>query len=287
MNRIEKMPPDNWLEQLEEWKMEAETTLKLLKKEMNRKNKGNLISENQITETSTKTKISCSISNGHLQFFTRKKENEKWIKKYYHLNEKKSIIEQLQQEYCKQLIERIESNLRLMNTFIVRYKRSRAWTYFQNLPTTKQMILTPIILPDKMFAEKWQTEEYAHKEFSPGTPEHYTSKKERVRSKSEVIIADTLAFSKIPYKYEMPLQLGETTIHPDFCCLNLRTRKEILWEHLGMMDDADYVSKFFQRLSKYENHGYFLGQELIITWETKDIPFNKEKAKEMIQKFLI
>ncbi|MFQ9213592.1 MAG: hypothetical protein ACLR4C_08105 [Eubacterium ventriosum] len=41
--------------------------------------------------------------------------------------------------------------------------------------------------------------------------------------------------------------------------LNRKTRKEIYWEHLGMMDDADYVEKAIKKIELYEKMGYFKG----------------------------
>ena len=50
--------------------------------------------------------------------------------------------------------------------------------------------------------------------------EYYTIKGERVRSKSEKIIADELYRYQIPYKYEFPLTLAthnrNIQLYPDF-----------------------------------------------------------------------
>lgn len=54
--KLKKMPPDTWLEQLKEWKKEAESTLRLLKKEYNRKFK---------TEQPAHITITGSISHGY------------------------------------------------------------------------------------------------------------------------------------------------------------------------------------------------------------------------------
>jgi hypothetical protein len=45
---------------------------------------------------------------------------------------------------------------------------------------------------------------------------HRTSRREMVRSKSEVIIADRLAAHGIDYTYEQPLTIGNVTKYPDF-----------------------------------------------------------------------
>ena len=66
----------------------------------------------------------------------------------------------------------------------------------------------------------------------------YTSKGERVRSKSEVIIADVLNREGVPYRYEYPIYIkGIGKIYPDFTVLNIGIRKEMIWDHFGMMDD--------------------------------------------------
>lgn len=79
-------------------------------------------------------------------------------------------------------------------------------------------------LTDKRF-------EYRGKGFDESTSEFYTAKGEKVRSKSEVIIADVLSREGIPYRYEYPLYLkGIGKVHPDFTVLNVKQRKEIYWE---------------------------------------------------------
>ena len=65
--------------------------------------------------------------------------------------------------------------------------------------------------------------------------EFYSNNGVRVRSKSELIIANLLEQYDVPYKYEMPLSLDENGIvRPDFIALNVRLRSEYVWEHLGM-----------------------------------------------------
>lgn len=50
---------------------------------------------------------------------------------------------------------------------------------------------------------------------------------ERVRSKSEKILADYFYRRKIPYKYECPLTLkGVGTVYPDFTFLSPKTKKK-------------------------------------------------------------
>lgn len=281
MTRIERMQPDTWLTELEKWKKEAEQTLSLLRKEQNRQNNAK---ENK--QQSSSPKVSVTQSHGKPQFFTREKENKKWIKKYYKKAQRKYAQQILQEEYINNTIIKLEKNIKLIEKFTTEYKQNRAWTYYENLPSIQQQVLTPVLLPQQTYLEKWEKEPYTQKQFYIDDLKHYTTKNEQVRSKSEVIIADTLNSMGIPYKYEKPLTLGNHTIHPDFTCLNPRTRKEIIWEHFGLMDDPQYAANSCKKLQTYQNSGLFLGQEIIISWETTTSPFTKFQAQQIASKYL-
>ena len=117
--------------------------------------------------------------------------------------------------------------------------------------------------------------------------EYYTDKGERVRSKSEILIANALNRNHIPYRYECPLYLaGYGTIHPDFTVLNVRLRKEMYWEHLGMMDEPEYIEDALNRISLYEKNHYFPGDRLILTHETLRHPLNSKNIENMIFQYL-
>ena len=65
-----------------------------------------------------------------------------------------------------------------------------------------------ILQPVLFLLGQWRREEYRGKEFKEGDPVVYSDRGERVRSKSEKILADYLYHHNIPYKYEKPLQLS-------------------------------------------------------------------------------
>jgi len=109
-----------------------------------------------------------------------------------------------------------------------------------------------------------------------------------VRSKSEKIIADTLERRGIPYRYEAPLILQDgVTVYPDFSLLNVRRRKEYIWEHLGMMDNEDYARSAVTKLNSYINSGFFPGEQLILTMESQKTPLGTKTIERMIERYLI
>lgn len=58
------------------------------------------------------------------------------------------------------------------------------------------------------------------------------------------------------------------------------------WEHLGMMDDDSYVEKALQKIASYEQNGFFPGENLILTYETRQNPINQKLVLLMIQHYL-
>ena len=154
-----------------------------------------------------------------------------------------------------------------------------------------QLLIHPVRTPDSLYVQEWQAVSYKGKDFSAELPEYLTARGERVRSKSENIIADTLLRLKVPYRYEYPINLktknGERlTLYPDFTCLNLRTRKELYWEHFGMMDNSEYSEHAVQKLRLYEQNGIVSGKNLIITTETATLPINTKQIELLAKSYL-
>jgi len=71
---------------------------------------------------------------------------------------------------------------------------------------------------------------------------HETLATEMVRSKSEVIVANTLDSLKVEYVYEEELRMADGSSRlPDFT-IRPTGRLPIYWEHLGMLDRANLVA---------------------------------------------
>lgn len=114
-----------------------------------------------------------------------------------------------------------------------------------------------------------------------------TLKGDRVRSKSEAMIADELFRSKIPYIYEKKLVVGTETFSSDFTVMNKRTGQVYIWEHFGKMNDPKYVeNNCIYKMNKYLRAGYVPGINFITTYEDIKNPFYPVKATKMIDMYL-
>ena len=76
-------------------------------------------------------------------------------------------------------------------TFTV-YNKTDLEEIFYKYTADRQELVVPRYISDEDYAKKWEEISYQRKTFAEGTAEIYTVKGERVRSKSEKIIADAL-----------------------------------------------------------------------------------------------
>lgn len=223
-----------------------------------------------------------------------------------------------QKDYDKCALKELQRELFVIDKFLKEYQPECLNAVYGNLAPERQRFLQPVCLPDEEFAEQWLAVKYSGKGMAVDAPLLETSRGERVRSKSEVIIADTLDRLKIPYRYEFPHQLkvrrnsrgrGDAlhnplgnkqdvgrqhdssrrtvTFHPDFTCLNIRTRREFIWEHFGRMDDSEYIAETLGKFETYIANGIFPGESLIFTMETQERPLNPATVEALAKKFLL
>lgn len=201
-----------------------------------------------------------------------------------------------QKDYDSLVLAKAEHMIGVLERFASLYNPSVFDDAYLNQCEGRRNIVSPVHLSDDDFKRLWQAVPYEGKSFAEKSPDLRTSLGEFVRSKSEVIIADTLAHYGVPYRYEYPHHLlenssqvleREITIYPDFTCLNVRTRKEFVWEHFGLMDDADYAKSAVHKRELYEKNGFFAGKNIIFTEETSERPLDSARVARLVERFLV
>lgn len=221
-----------------------------------------------------------SVSNNTTQYYLVKQGETSKRGKYLSKKKMDFIKSLAQRDYNQEIKGLIEERINLINQYLA---LGSFKSVYDSMLEKKKLLVHPIELFDEEFLEEWECEEYYGLDFEEDAPEIYTQKGERVRSKSEKIIADFLYQCGIPYKYEHPLVLGGMTVYPDFTLLDLKNRKEIYLEHLGMMDDLEYMEKALKKMNSYQREGYYLGEQLMITYETMRLPFDSRSFEGMIK----
>lgn len=274
MKKFEQIPPALWEEELLIW----QNNLKEALQQLNSKPK------NLPKELKGRLRID-SKKRGTQFYYVEGKQ-----KKYFSNKQKELIREMLQEDYDQKVIEALKKEIKTVSKFLSQWKKGQAKNVYKKMVPARQQLVTPLTLPAPLYAQKWQSILYKGNPSHPENAIYQTQRGERVRSKSEVLIADTLLRLGISYRYEYPIRLsgvsgsaggrgtvGANTVYPDFTCLNLRTRQEYIWEHLGMMDDLEYAAKSAIKLANYEKSGIFLGHKLIISMETANIPLTPQR----------
>ena len=214
--------------------------------------------------------------------------NQEGKRRYAREKDQKLVQKLCQKDYDQRILDKAQKELKELERLYKNYDIKAYESVYENLHPVRQKLINPIWIPDDEYVKQWEAVPYTPKGFEPDYPEYYTDKGERVRSKSEILIANALKKHKIPYRFEYPLQLDSysPTIHPDFTVLNVRTRKEYLWEHMGKMDKEGYRDYALNRIIDYEKHGIFPGDKLILTHETLNNPLNSKIIEKNILHYL-
>lgn len=191
-----------------------------------------------------------------------------------------------QKEYDRKVIDVLRGEHSALCDFLEKFHPEHVDEIFRLLSVLRKSLVTPIRMIDEEYIEQWLRLEYEKKGFAADAPELLTSRNLRVRSKSEIMIAEGLYRYKIPFRYEFPIQIYEHgMVYPDFQCLDLRTRTVIIWEHFGMMSDPAYAEQVARKLEKYNKADFYIGYNLIVTFETNNQPLNSKEIEQTIKRY--
>lgn len=193
-----------------------------------------------------------------------------------------------QKDYDRKILTLLHSEKNAICEFLQNFHPEEVDEVFRSLSELRKPLVTPIRLPDEEYFRQWLSVEYEKMGFAPDAPEHLTAGNQRVRSKSEIMIADALTRDRIAFRYEYPILIeGLGYVHPDFLCLHPVTRQVVLWEHFGMMDDPSYADQTTNKIEKYCNAGYHLGYNFIATFETSKHPLPSRHIEQIIQRYFL
>ncbi|MBP3895404.1 MAG: hypothetical protein J6D07_02955 [Mogibacterium sp.] len=110
---------------------------------------------------------------------------------------------------------------------------------------------------------------------------------EKMRSGAEMYIASRLDHFGMPYKYEASTGIPDISYIPDFTIMRPRDRKIIYWEHLGKINDREYVQNNIHKLSVYIEYGICPWDNLILTYNNNSGGFDGRLIDSMINGWLL
>lgn len=144
----------------------------------------------------------------------------------------------------------------------------------------------PVLFPaGKISDDEWAAAAAPRNGFRPGDYRYETKRGEKVRSKSELMIADVLFEAGLDYRSDCLLMVGGLPMYPDFQILRRSDHRVILWEHNGFIGDEGYVYRSYARLETYNRAGYYIGENLIVTSESASMPLTRSEIFERLRMF--
>lgn len=216
--------------------------------------------------------ITVSKVDNHFRYYRTREGRREYLGK-----DSIEIIKKLAlKKYCKTMVSVI-NEFRAECTLLAEDNEffKKLGNVYYRLHKEIRQYVEPFVLPEDLFVKQWLCKEITQNPYGYGNTEFYTENNERVRSKSELIIADRLKKAGIPYRYEKELVLSNgMKYYPDFTILDVASRKELYIEHCGMMDNPEYRTAFYKKMANYAVSGITTGKNLILFFEEKDSSLN-------------
>ena len=167
-------------------------------------------------------------------------------------------------------------------------KTKRFETVFSCLRKERKQLVKPLdtTIPEKV--ADWIAINDVSLPIKPGKYGIKTKRGDFVRSKAEMRIADALYEANIPYKMDVEFGVDNFKSYwVDFQIMNPNTGEMYYWEHLGMMDNQEYVAKNIKKLDYYASKGLYPCRNLILTFENNEIKLAENHVQRIIRDLLI
>ncbi|MDO4556516.1 MAG: hypothetical protein Q4B70_15455, partial [Lachnospiraceae bacterium] len=159
-------------------------------------------------------------------------------------------------------LEEVTLKLTLIERFLERYQKvpDKASKLLESSSAYHDLLISNFqfdsaFCPDK--GMEWISSDFDRNLSHPEHLIHKCISGHKVRSKSEVIIANSLSINKIPYRYECRLNLGDVILYPDFTICHPETNEIYYWEHFGLMDQTAYLENACNKIKLYSTYNIF------------------------------
>ena len=162
-----------------------------------------------------------------------------------------------QRSYDERLLAEVEKQLKNIQYTMTKCEKEEIvkvealHNVYDKMSLLRKKLVNPRIVSDEQYTIQWLSKVYSGKEFMDGQPEIYTE--------------------------------GVGTMYPDFTCLRLTDRKQIIWEHFGMMTDPDYCQKAMKKMDIYAKNGFIQGRDIIYTFEAERYSLNTMSVELLVK----
>ena len=221
-----------------------------------------------------------------VQYFKRVNKDD-FTGTYIKKKERSLAASLAQKEYDQKIMTAATSELYFLKRLIAVYEKNPLDLIASKMHPGKVALIKQIEQPESEYVSEWLAQDVPQVDHFTEGLKFENAKGIKMRSKSEVLIANVLDEFGVPYIYEKPLRLeNDIMLLPDFTLLDVKNRREVYLEHFGMIDDPEYMARTFEKIREYESNGCFLGQGLLITYESSDKPLDLRQFRRMIEEWV-
>ena len=188
-------------------------------------------------------------------------------------------------KYLQLRLMRIEEDIAALRNANQRISGMTNDSVIQQMPRAYRQLPTEYFFPQM---SGWAEEPYIMSDYKPEMRRHSTSRGLKVRSKSELIIAEKYYEYNIPFRYEQVIVFGNTSLAPDFT-IRMEDGRMFYWEHCGMTNDENYIRHHRWKMNIYEKMDIVPWKNLIVTYDDEygnvSIPLIESEIKYKLMKF--
>lgn len=203
------------------------------------------------------------------------------------LGRKDPYVEELQERLCaREILKALNHNIFLLDELLTKWKPCDPNEMEKELPTGCKDLSTRTYESLGFIDRKaWAEASYTKSDSFPENLIHQTRSGLMVRSRAEVIIADTYDELGIPYRYEAEYELPNgVRWFADFTLLLAGQIKG--HEHFGNLKNPDSLQRFLWKEQQCIMNGVIPYHDILFTFDGYDGEINTRYLYKSIQQFL-
>ena len=180
----------------------------------------------------------------------------------------------------------ISLNVKRITGLLEKFRPVNPEAVIGRLPKSYRADFFPdISLFDFARSDDWDITDYPKSRSHPEQLKHTTLKGDKVRSKSELNIANMLYTKGIPYHYEELVRLRDCTVAADFKIAVRSENRFVLLEHIGMLGNEDYEKVFVLKFIDYVKSGYVPWRDVFFTFDSGDGKIDSHAIDALIEMY--
>ena len=171
--------------------------------------------------------------------------------------------------YLEKELDVIQNNIFVIHQFLKNYTEITPDRILAGLTRPYCKMDPDLFFPAEETLDSWEKEPYEKGTYMQEHLTHTTTRGLKVRSKSELIIAESLYRNQISFRYEQVLHIAEKKLIPDFV-IKKNDGSLIYWEHCGLTNNEAYMHRHKEKLGLYEKAGIVPWKNLIVTYDEEN-----------------